>query len=108
MSRPSETVSFRMSTDIGRLVDRARTPFGLSRGEWVRALVTNHLQNNPVDKLAEELIELRQAVLEQKVESDSLNDSIRRLAYMLLTQADPLTPDSAKQSVQKLFHRKQR
>ena len=102
MSRPSETVSFRLNSDVGKLVDRQRKPFGLSRGEWVRGLVTNNLQNNSVDQLAKEIIELRQTVRD---ESEALHDSIRRLAYLVLTQADPLTPDKAKDEVQKLFHR---
>ena len=104
MSRPSETVSFRLNTDVGKLVDRQRKPFGLSRGEWVRGLVTNHLQNNSIDEIAKELIELRQVI---RNEPESFHDSIRRLAYLILTQGDPLPPDEAKNKVQELFPRNQ-
>lgn len=107
MKRPSETISFRLNDEVAKLVDRARGPFGISRGEWVRGLVINHLQNNSVDQVSGELIELRQSVLGLQAGSQSLQDSIRRLAYVLLTQSEPLTPAQAQEGVAKLFHRQQ-
>lgn len=105
MKRPSETVSFRLSTDVAKLVDRAREPFGLSRGEWVRGLVINHLQHDETNQIASELVELRQSVLEVRSDSQSLQASIRRLAYALLTQGEPLSAQEAHEGVIKLFGR---
>lgn len=105
MGQKTETVSFRLNNDVLKLIDRERSPFGISRGEWIRGLVVNHLQNNPVDKLAAELVEVRRTVLEQTTDVHLLHDSIRRLAYMLMTQAEPLSPVEAKEGVQKLFQR---
>lgn len=107
MRQQTETVSFRLTSDVLKLIDRERSPFGLSRGEWVRGLVVNHLQNNPVDKLAEELVEMRQVIHGQTIDVHSLHDSIRRLAYVLMTQAEPLSPSDAKEGVQKLFQKTQ-
>lgn len=108
MKNRSETVSFRLNSEVAQLVDRARGPFGISRGEWVRGLVINHLQNDQIDKLAEELIQLRRTILDIHADSQSLHDSLRRFACVLLKQSEPLTPEMAEEGVRKIFGRQDR
>lgn len=43
MKRRSEIVSFRVDAELAKRIDSARGVFDISRGDWVRGLVTAHL-----------------------------------------------------------------
>lgn len=44
MKKVTSTISFRATPEILQQIDRQRSPFGLSRGEWVRGVIHQQLE----------------------------------------------------------------
>ena len=90
-----------MTIDLLRLIDEAREPFGASPGEWVRGVVSNHLQSGRPDLDRESCV---RSTLEQLVSEQQLTRSgLMRLASVLLTDRGTRSPANAKEIVQRCF-----
>ena len=84
MKTASEPVSFRASTAMLSQIDARRKPFGISRGEWVRGIVMQHLSGADATALSGQLDGLAATVSElQRAQSTAKNDMARQL-YLLL------------------------
>ena len=99
--QPSGTISFRVDADLLRLIDEARKPFGASPGEWVRGVISNHLQSSGTD--LDRKSGVRSALEELVSEQQLTRSGLMRLAYVLLSERGTRTAEEAKEVVQRCF-----
>jgi hypothetical protein len=103
MKRSSETISFRADTDLARLIDTARSPFGISRGDWVRGVVIAQLHRGEASDLDVHVTDLRKTLEELQTDAHRLQTQGRRMMFTLLTLLGHVPSDEAKTIVQKVF-----
>lgn len=101
MKRRSETVSFRADEELLRLIDEARKPFGISRGDWVRGVTQSQLlgRNDQLDLTPLTALQSGQEELVQGV--GKLYTGLARVLFVLLTQVGQLAAEEAKEIVRK-------
>jgi hypothetical protein len=102
--RTNVTVSFRADENLTRLIDEARSLFGVSRGHWVRGVVIGHLHRADPTEFNDQFVELRQTLQELCEESQRAQARFRRLSFALLTLVADITSAEAKAIVEKIFH----
>ncbi|MFN9721637.1 MAG: hypothetical protein ACK58H_00195 [Planctomyces sp.] len=103
MKTASEPVSFRASTAMLSQIDARRKPFGISRGEWVRGIVMQHLSGADATALSGQLDGLAATVSElQRAQSTAKNDMARQL-YLLLIELGGRDPEQARELVVNRF-----
>ena len=78
MNRPSETISFRATKEVLRMIDTARSAFGLSRGDWVRGVVTAHLHQERMETVTRSLVDLRLSLDEILADSTAGRNGMAR------------------------------
>ncbi len=78
----SETVGFRANAELLKLIDRERERFGVSRGEWVRGVISAQLFKESQENNAARLEEL-QNLVKESCQAIKLHD--RKLAAALFT-----------------------
>lgn len=92
MRRKSETISFRASEDLLRQIDKARKPFGVSRGDWVRGIVTGWLFREGEEGRTDQFSEIADSVRRSEEELAKLNARLARAAYLILTCTTDIEP----------------
>ena len=106
LSTPSESISFRLSAELLRKLDKKRDPFGDSRGEYSKRIVMADLLRQQDDSDAQQILELRQAVAlvddDLQEHSDAVLTAVRRLAFAVLTSTRPLPSDEAREIVRQI------
>src|SRR5690349_11049197 len=103
MKRATKTISFRVNHEVAGLIDTARKPFGLSAGEYVRGIVTQSLDSQGGINTGSDLTDIRQAMAELTAENMALQQCLRRLAFVILTRAGDMTPETARDAVRQIF-----
>ncbi len=99
MKSPSQVVAFRVSAELLQLLDEAREPLNLSRGDWVRSAAVEKLrQLNQAKDLESEVTELRQVVTELDAQVKKVHSNLARTLFILLTTAG-LSSDDARSIV---------
>lgn len=100
MRRATEVVSFRATDDLLKQMDAARKPFDISRGDWARSVIQAHVLQSDQQLVHDELAELRQEVLQLTDAVTTLQRTLMKASYLLLTSGK-LTPDAAKDLVKR-------
>jgi hypothetical protein len=103
MRRTSDTISFRADSDLARLIDAAREPFGISRGDWVRGVILGHLHRGDTQHVDEQLSDLRRTLEELNAESRETRSALPRMLFAVLTMLGQVQVEDAKRVVQKVF-----
>ena len=100
MAESSENISFRLSAELLRKLDKEREPFGDSRGQFSRRLVIAQLLRSQDDAQLVQVSDLRQNIANLEDVADAnqqdLMRAVRRLAYLFLTANHPVPADQAK------------
>lgn len=99
MRRRTETVSFRASEDLLRRIDEERTPFGISRGDWVRGVITARMFMEKADALADEIAGIAGAVHRTEEELTKLKANLARAVYLVITCVSDIDPEQARDLV---------
>lgn len=100
MKRQKHTISFRIDDELAKRLDQARAPFGLSRHEWSRGVLTAWLNREEESELNSELIEIRDR-LEQL--DQSTEQGMSRLLFVILTVGLNVPANDAKEALRSLF-----
>jgi len=103
MTRPTETVSARFDCETLRTLDKAREPFGDSRGEYMRRAVMSHLYRDESQYIRAELAELRISSARNESRLVATLASLKKLTLLLLSVDSPISVDEAKQFVVDIF-----
>ncbi len=91
----SQTISFRLDADTMRILDQQRQPFNVSRGEWVRAVITNLLDGNgPPQSQA-----IEKYALELAGQVTTLQTQLNTVLYVVLVELAEMSPEEAKDIV---------
>lgn len=101
MSAKTETISFRLSTQLVRLVDRECELLGIARGALVRHVLTQHLQQDELTNA--QFADLRHSLSGVNAELATIRIGVARMAFALLKTAGNLAPADARQVVRELF-----
>jgi len=97
--RPSETISFRLDANVLRVLDHHRQAFDVSRGEWVRGVVTNLLDGNTPGN--NEQIEQLSSELAASVKL--LRTDLSAVLYVILVEVGKVPAESAKGCVREFL-----
>jgi len=103
MKRPSDTISFRADSDLTRLIDSAREPFGISRGDWVRGVVLGHLHRGDAQELNDQLADLRTTLDRLLEDVRQSQQGLSRMLFAVLTLIGRMPPEEAKAIVHKVY-----
>jgi hypothetical protein len=96
MSLKSTTIGFRMTMPQVALIDQARIPLGLSRGEWAKGVVlTELLASQRRDEVREQLATLMSLSVESEDGLRKLHTNLARVLYVMLT-AQGIDADEAR------------
>ena len=95
--QPTGVVSFRATVDLLRQIDAARKKLDVSRGEWVRGIVTAHLYQG--DHIGEILLD---ALNQLTQDVQNIDQSIWKAVLVQLVHGAGLHPADAKDILQKL------
>ncbi len=101
MKRRSDTVSFRADEELLRLIDEARKPFGISRGDWVRGVVQSQVFGGKSEVDLAQLATLAGHQEELAESVGRLNVALPRILFAVLTQVGQLDAEQAKEIVRK-------
>jgi len=85
------------------MIDAARKPFNISPGEYVRGIIIQSLDQRLGQGQIDDAVELRQAVSDLMAENQSLQQSLRRLSFVLLTRLGDMPADAAREAVRHIF-----
>lgn len=99
MQRKTETIGFRADTELLRLIDNARQPFAISRGDWARSVVITHLHDADRQSLLTLVGELRDQLTQLNERLVQSERNLARVAYLLLTEVGDLPNEQAKELV---------
>ena len=97
------TISFRVNAETRSMIDAARKPFNISPGEYVRGIIIQSLDQRLGQGQIDDAVELRQAVSDLMAENQSLQQSLRRLSFVLLTRLGDMPADAAREAVRHIF-----
>ncbi len=103
MKRRTQTVSFRVDQDLARLIDAARGPFQISRGDYVRAIVHAELVRDRGGSGDPALIDIQEQLGELLGESREVRECMERMLYATLTMIGKLPAETATAAVRKVF-----
>lgn len=99
----STTISFRASEDLARLIDRERASFDLSRGTYVRGVISAQLLATQEEQHAALLEELHQQLEALSSQLSRVRREQRKSLFVLLTRLGELSGDDAKRLLQSIF-----
>ncbi len=103
MKSMSEPVSLRLSAAVLAQIDARRSPFGISRGDWVRGVVMQTLNGGDSAAVSAQLDGLATAVQDIQEAFDDSRKDLARLLFLLLTELGHMGGDDAKQVVVSRF-----
>jgi len=103
MKHPSDTISFRADTELARLIDSAREPFGISRGDWVRGVVLGHLHRGDTTDVNDQLADLRTTLERLLDDVRQSQQGLSRMLFAVLTLIGRMPPEEAKAIVHKVY-----
>src|SRR5690606_37571451 len=98
------TISFRVNAETRSMIDAACKPFNISPGEYVRGIIIQSLDQRLGQGRIDDAVELRQAVSDLMAENQSLQQSLRRLSFVLLTRLSDMPADAARETVRHIFN----
>ncbi|MDV6032468.1 MAG: hypothetical protein F9B45_20755 [Phycisphaera sp. RhM] len=101
--RPTETVATRFGRDTLGLLDKARKPFGDSRGDHMRRLVIATLERDTDSELIRRLEELQASVANLEIELQKTQRAMRRILYAILVTIGDVDASDAHEIAGKLF-----
>src|SRR4051794_37255624 len=101
MKRRTETVSFRADEELLRLIDAARKPFGISRGDWVRGITQAELLGGKGQLDLAPLTALQTGHDELAEGVGKLNIGLARVLFVVLTHVGQMDAETAKEIVRK-------
>jgi hypothetical protein len=96
MQKHSQTISFRASDEMLQKIDEQRTPFGLSRGAWVRGMVQQRLEQPPGSERVEAF---HGEMTGLAAEVAKLQKNLNRSLFIQLTLLGNLPAEQAKEIV---------
>lgn len=99
MRRKTVPIAFRAPEDLLSRIDEERKPFGLSRGDWVRGVITARLFEDKDDPRNAQQTHLAEAVQRLEDEVATLKTNQARLLYIALTCIGDLDPETAQQLI---------
>ena len=102
MKRRTETVAFRIDEELGRLIDKAREPFQISRGDYVRAMAHAELLRAR-DGRGDSLVDIQEQLGELLSESRDLREGLERMLFATLTMIAKIPPETATMAVRRVF-----
>ena len=107
MSRPTETVSFRMDQEILKIVDKRRKAFGDSRGEFLKRIAIRVLLKHDHTEMNDQILLVREAVdrLEdqQELQNHELTGHLRRLSFVLLSSLAEMSSHDIEVTIKRIF-----
>ena len=107
MSRPTETVSFRMDQELLKIVDKRRKAFGDSRGEFLKRIVIRVLLEHDHTEICDQILRVREAVdrLEdqQEAHNHELTGHLKRLSFVLLSSLAEMPSDDIEITIKRIF-----
>lgn len=103
MATPSQPISFRVPSATLKQIDARRNPFGISRGEWVRGIVLQHLAGSDANSLSAQIDGLAAGQSEFNRTAEQQRKDLARLLFLVLTELGNLPRDVAKQVVVERF-----
>lgn len=103
MKRRTETVSFRIDQDLARLIDEARGPFQISRGDYVRAVVHAELLRGRNRQVDHTLVDIQEQVAELLIESRETREGMERMLFATLTLIGKHPTEVATAAVRRVF-----
>lgn len=101
--QPTETIATRFGHDTLGLLDKARKPFGDSRGDHMRRLVIAMLERDTDSELIRRLEELQASVANLEIEVQKNQRSMRRMLYAILVTIGDVNASHAHEIAGKLF-----
>jgi hypothetical protein len=103
----SETVSFRLQPALVRLVDLQRARVGnISRGDWVKGLISNHLYREEQEDFAGKLGELQESLESIQASQSEFRRLGLRCVHLLLATIADIDSKEAKQLIRHRVLRK--
>lgn len=98
MRKKTETIAFRADDDLLRLIDRQRDIYGLSRGNWVKAIVISwlHNQGKGIDEVAQELKSLSGQI-------ETVRLDVAKAVYIQLTVSNSVSDEEAREIIRSQF-----
>ena len=99
----SQTISFRASEDLARLIDRERAPFELSRGTFVRGLVSGQLLATQQQEQTARLEELHRQIETLAAALERGRREQRKSLFLILTRIGGIEGAEAKQMLRDFF-----
>ena len=98
----SETISFRLQSALVRLVDQERARVGnISRGDWVKGLVSNHLYHEQHENFAGQFAELHEILESLRGSHQELRKLGLRSVQLLLATIADIDSKEAKQLIRR-------
>ncbi len=104
MRKKSETIAFRADTDLLKKIDEQRVSFGISRGDWVRGIITTWLNLIEQNKQIEPADTVSLSDLHGQLNT-ILENQVKTL-YLELVNIGNLSADDARTLARRLLHDK--
>lgn len=99
MKTHSETVSFRADQDLLKRIDKESRQFELSRGSWVRGIITSYAVRDHEPTLAEIPEELQRSIDEMRQQLEELKMTVARATLIILSKVGDIPTDEAREIV---------
>ncbi len=96
MKPQSESVSFRVSAELGKRLEAQAAQCGMSRGEYARRLMIEVLDDAERERVRHEISELRELV-------GKLREDLATAVVALLARGDPMPKEQAMAWVKQRF-----
>ncbi len=99
MKTHSETVSFRAEQDLLKRIDKERSAFDLSRGAWVRGIITAHVFRDEESSSSQIPDEVQQAIEETRSQLEGLRMLIAKATLIVLNKVGDVPLEEARELV---------
>ncbi len=99
MKTHSETISFRADQDLLKRIDMESRQFELSRGSWVKGIITSHAFRDHEPRVAEIPEELQRSIDEMRQQLEELKISLARATLIILSKVGDIPTDEAREIV---------
>lgn len=106
MKKRTQSVSFRLSEDVLKLLKERAEAVNLSHGEMARSLVISSLCGTPSDDQILKLQGLQDGQTELVLQSALIDKKLAYLLYVMLTKVAKIDPAEAKSTVKQEFLRR--
>lgn len=103
MKRRSETISFRVDSQLAKKVDEVCRVFPISRGEWVRGLVTTHLYQLDGEDQDDRLRQIEETLAELSIENQRTQTLLKQMLFVILTVGCGVSSEDATRSIRKIL-----